>query len=127
MSEPKNRLSFARQHSDSLPGGPSTLDRTQAVRTSFEPARCEYRARELASQSLSEAERRESFMVKRSRPEPVLRPTRSLAFGPDRAAFETRWANEQRAAALPSRADRKAAFKRARGNAEPDKSKDRSH
>lgn len=57
-------------------------------------------ARKKAAQQEREA-RRESFMVKRSRPEPVLRPGPSLAVGADRAAFSQAWNEERRNAAKP--------------------------
>ena len=61
------------------------------------------------------AERRASLMVKRQRPEPALKPSRALAHGPDRAAFEQSWTREQdgaRHAALEEeRIARREAFK----------------
>lgn len=130
MSDPKNRGSFARLHGANLPGQPSKLDRTPSVRGAFDPASDELRAKERAAQGQTEAQRRESFMVKRSQPQPVLRPSRALSLGPDRAAFEQRWTQEQRAAAptapQQSREDRKAAFMKARAAPAPDRSKDRT-
>lgn len=82
MSDPKSRGSFARLHASNLPGQPTKLEQTPSVRGAFEPASDELRAKERAAQSQSEAQRRESFMVKRSKPEPTLRPTRALSLGP---------------------------------------------
>lgn len=128
MSDPKSRGSFARMHATNLPGQPTKLERTPSVRGAFDPASDELRAKERAAQSQTEAQRRESFMVKRSKPEPTLRPTRALSLGPDRAAFEERWAQEQRAAAppQPSREERKTAFMKARGAPAPDRMRDRA-
>jgi hypothetical protein len=115
-------------HAANLPGQPTKLEQTTPVRGDFEPASDELRAKVLADQNLSEAQRRESFMVKRSKPEPTLRPTRALSLGPDRAAFQERWTREQSAAAPQSqtREERKAAFMKARGAPAPDRTKDRS-
>lgn len=129
MSNPKDRGSFARLHGANLPGQSTKLERTPSVRSAFDPASDELRAKERAAQSQTEAQRRESFMVKRSQPQPVLRPSRALSLGPDRAAFEQRWTQEQRAAVPPqqqSREDRKAAFMKARAAPAPDRSKDRT-
>ncbi|SDF61744.1 hypothetical protein [Thalassobaculum litoreum] len=129
MSDPKSRGSFARLHASNLPGQPTKLERTPSVRGAFDPASDELRAKERAAQSQSEAQRRESFMVRRSKPEPTLKPTRALSLGPDRAAFQERWAQEQRAAApaaTPSREDRKAAFMKARGQPAPDRIRERT-
>lgn len=57
-------------------------------------------------------QRRESFMVKRDRPKPTLRPSPHKAYGPDKAAFNQRWNKEHEAAQqTTTREDRKAAFK----------------
>lgn len=40
------------------------------------------------------AQRRESLMVKRQQPKPVLRPGPALARGPDKTAFNAQWAEE---------------------------------
>ena len=98
MADPKPRTSFARVLSDT-PGQVSRLECTPPVRTAFEPASDELRARESAAHKLTEAQRRESVMVKRSKPELTLRPPRALSLGPDRAAFDARWAQERQAAA----------------------------
>jgi len=128
MSDPKTRGSFARLHGANLPGEPTKLDRTPSVRLAFDPASDELRAKERAAQSQTEAQRRESFMVKRSKPEPTLRPTRALSLGPDRAAFQERWTQEHRAAAPQpqTREERKAAFIKARGTPAPDRTRDRT-
>jgi len=49
--------------------------------------------------------RRESFMVKRQQPKPVLRPSPSLALGADAAAFDSQW-QEERRQARPVQRDR---------------------
>ncbi len=41
------------------------------------------------------AARRESFMVRRQQPVPVLKPSLDLAMGPDREAFNAQWRSEQ--------------------------------
>lgn len=129
MSDPKSRGSFARLHASNLPGKPTKLERTPSARGAFDPASDEVRAKERAAQSQTEAQRRESFMVKRSRPEPTLKPTRALSLGPDRAAFQKRWTREQREAApaaMPSREDRKTGFMKVRGAPAQDRMTDRA-
>jgi hypothetical protein len=115
-------------HAANLPGQPTKLEQTTPVRGDFEPASDELKAKALADQNLSEAQRRESFMVKRSKPEPTLKPTRALSLGPDRASFQERWAQEQRAAApqAQTREERKAAFMKARSAPAPDQARDRT-
>lgn len=49
----------------------------------------------------AKAQRRESFMVKRGKPQPVLRPAPHIANGPDRAAFNQAWRQEYKQAAPP--------------------------
>jgi hypothetical protein len=115
-------------HAANLPGQPTKLEQTTPVRRDFEPASDELKAKALADRHLTEARRRESFMVKRSKPEPTLKPTRALSLGPDRAAFQERWTREQSAAAPQSqtREERKAAFMKARGAPAPDQMRDRT-
>jgi hypothetical protein len=48
------------------------------------------------------AARRESFMVKRQQPRPVLRPGPELARGPDGAAFDAQWSEECARARWPN-------------------------
>lgn len=83
-----------------------------------------------AKQAAEKAKRRESFMVKRQKPKPALRPAPHIAGGPDRAAFNQKWQQERKAAApqkTPAkRQDRKAAFKAARTNQTTSKSQTRS-
>jgi len=50
-------------------------------------------------------------MVAKDRPEPKLRPSPALAYGPDGTSFVTRWTAEKRDA---DRAARKAAYEQAR-------------
>ena len=83
-------------------------EKARPVKTSFEMERCPLHAAELRDADKSEAERRkdmrqrqqrrESFMVKRQQPKPVLRPSPALAHGPDTDAFDRQWSAEQRAA-----------------------------
>ncbi len=70
--------------------------------------------------------RRESFMVKRQKPKPVLRPAPHIANGPDRAAFNQQWSNEQKSAASKTKQDRKAAFMAARKGTSTTHSKTRT-
>lgn len=86
--------------------------------------------RDFNNASNSEREkRRESFMVKRQKPKPVLRPAPHIANGPDRAAFNRQWTDEQKSAAPKTeqtKQDRKAAFMAARKNTSTTKSQTRS-
>lgn len=101
----------SREDAARLPGPlPSFYDRAPDVRREFDMNRDPYIAAQLEADKLSEAQRRESFMVKRDRPRPVLRPGPSLSLGPDRAAFDTAWQSERRAANDPSKGTRRTAF-----------------
>lgn len=100
------RVSYSRTAPD-LPGTQSGMD-TKALRPVFEANRCPWRAKQREDADMSEAERREhnarnarreSFMVKRSKPKPELKPSDSLSYGPDRAAFNQAWREEYRDAA----------------------------
>lgn len=77
-----------------LPGRKSLLDEVSLLKPVFER---EQLAQEHDAEQLRE-QRRESFMVKRQRPNPELKPSRDLAAGPDRDAFNQQWAQEQEAA-----------------------------
>lgn len=88
-------------------GAPDLPQRKTAIhdhsaKQAFEANRCPWRAKQMNDDGLSEAERREraarreSFMVKRSKPKPELKPSRALAYGPDRAAFDQAWRDEYR-------------------------------
>lgn len=70
--------------------------------------------------------RRESFMVKRQQPKPALRPAPHIANGPDRAAFNQQWQQEQKAAAPKTKQDRKAAFMAARKATTPTRNRTRN-
>ena len=106
-----SRTSYAYQHRAELPGEASTVDRVKTASPSFDPARCPYRARELAETGKSEAQRRDSFMIKRQKPEPVLRPSLVLSLGSDRAAFNAQWSREHAQANDHQKQQRKQAFK----------------
>ena len=89
-------------------------EKARPVKTSFEMERCPLHAAELRDADKSEAERREdmrqrqqrreSFMVKRQQPKPVLRPSPALAHGPDNDAFDCQWSVEQGAAQRETKA-----------------------
>ncbi len=82
--------------------------KANSITMSFEIERDPNRALQLRDMNKTEAERRRenaerikrrnSFMVKRQKPKPVLRPSPALAYGPDRAAFNSEWKQEQRQA-----------------------------
>ena len=108
MSQTKRtRLSSTHERAD-LRAQNSLYEKVGRATTGFEKERCEYNARQLADAGKSEAKRRReaearvlrrsSFMVKRQKPNPVLRPSQQLALGPDRAAFNKDWSDEQRSA-----------------------------
>lgn len=119
MNQPK---SFAGSQSN-LPGQDTIRENAGSLRNSFEKERCEYNAKQVADigkteaerrkESTEIAERRESFMVKRQQPAPVLRPSPELAHGSDRATFNQRWEQEGKAAEQDREA-RKQAFKELR-------------
>jgi hypothetical protein len=79
-----------------------------SIKSIFENNRDPYHARQLADQgksesvrrdeALSHANRRESFMVKRQQPKPVLRPSPALSYGSDLQAFNRQWTKEQKCA-----------------------------
>lgn len=120
-SPARSGASFATSKTD-LPGENRLAARTESIRPKFETERCEFNARQLADAGKTEAERREdaqgrgvrreSFMVKRQKPQPVLRPSPALARDVDRAAFNASWDHERQAAAVHRSKDkRKDAFK----------------
>ncbi|MEQ9489556.1 MAG: hypothetical protein RIM72_11250 [Alphaproteobacteria bacterium] len=113
--------SFAHSRAD-LPGTDALRGKVAPLTHNFETQRCEFNARQLADAGKTEAERRteaqerttrrESFMVKRQKPQPVLRPSPALALGSDRTAFDAEWDRERvDARHHQSREERKAAFK----------------
>lgn len=92
-------------------GGNHFAGKTDPARAEFERARCEYNAAQLndahrnvsreggdsggAGDDFGKAARRESFMVRRQKPQPVLKPSLSLSLGPDRSAFNQQWVDER--------------------------------
>lgn len=102
--------SYAWQHRHDLPGAPSSLDQPSTSRSAFEDGGEQGQGSQ--GSDAAKAARRESFMVQRSRPVPVLRPSPQLALGSDRAAFNARWQREAEAA--NDRAARREAFEKAR-------------
>ena len=113
--------SFAGSHGDLS----SANNPADSVTPKFETARCEFNAAQLADNGKTEAqrrqettertERRESFMIKRDKPQPVLRPSPALARGTDRAVFNANWDKERgEAQRHQSRVARKEAFKSSR-------------
>jgi hypothetical protein len=91
-------MSFAHSRADLRADNP-LYDKTDPARDAFR-----------ATHDASRAERRESFMVKRAHPQPVLRPSPALSYGSDRQAFDAAWSAEYRDAD-PDRQARRAAFK----------------
>lgn len=83
------RLSHSHERADLRADNP-LYERAGSARDAFDAQRLK--------DEQERAARRESFMVKRQQPKPVLRPTQSLAFGPDGAAFDAQWAEERRQA-----------------------------
>jgi len=91
--------SFSRSQGANLPGAqPSAEANSPSVRQAFDQNRDPSIAAQTADQIKTEAQRRQSFMVKRDRPHPVQRPSPSLALGADSAAFNARWEKERNAA-----------------------------
>jgi hypothetical protein len=82
------RLSHAHEQPDLRADNP-LYERADSVRPAFEAS---------ANEDAERAARRESFMVKRQQPKPVLRPSSNLAYGPDGAAFDAEWEEERRQA-----------------------------
>lgn len=99
-----NRASFTHQDQRLRAQNP-LYNKTTPVAGEFERERCPLNAKVMDDAGLTEAQRRhkamglsqsdaskravrrESFMIKRSRPDHILRPPLSMAFGPDRQAF----------------------------------------
>ena len=104
--------SYAWQHRHDLPGTPSSLDQPSITRSAFGDGDGGEQGQGSQGSDAAKAARRESFMVQRSRPVPVLRPSPQLALGSDRAAFNARWQREAEAA--NDRAARREAFEKAR-------------
>jgi len=103
-----SRLSYTHQHPTFRQQSP-LYKKVEPLTCSFEMHRDIYHARQLQDKHKTEAERRReakskaarrnAFMVKRQKPIPVLKPSQALAYGPDRAAFNAQWRNEQKQAA----------------------------
>ncbi|MEM9055565.1 MAG: hypothetical protein AAGB16_09595 [Pseudomonadota bacterium] len=87
----------------------SKLEETQPLRPNFERERDPLHAkamddlnkteaqrrREATAYENARAKRRESFMVKRQKPQPVLRPSPSQAYASDHASFNAQWDAEK--------------------------------
>ena len=86
-----SRLSHAHERPDLRADNPM-YERAGSAQTAFEASS--------KGEDAERAARRDSFMVKRQEPKPVLRPSPSLALGPDGAAFDAQW-NEERRRARP--------------------------
>ncbi len=101
--------SYAWTNRHDLPGAPSRLDNIAPAKTGFGggDGRADGNGAANKSSDAAREARRQSFMVQRSQPVPVLRPGPQLSLGADRAAFNARWAREadeaQDHAANPSR------------------------
>ena len=83
------RLSHAHERADLRADNP-LYERAGSARDAFDAQRIK--------EETERAARRESFMVKRQQPKPVLRPSLSLSLGADGAAFDAQW-NEERSQA----------------------------
>lgn len=137
-------MSYATEHQSDLPGNqPQALQEAPKINTAFDHSRDPSLAVQQADLQRTEAERRQisvtreqrrdSFMVSRTRPMPEFRPGPHMTYGPDRSAFNQRWDNERQAAnqhvaeqqAQQSRDDRRAAFMKARQ--EQDQTHHRTH
>lgn len=81
----RTRLSHAHERPDLRKDNP-LYERAGSIGAQFEQG------------SPERAERRESFMIKRQQPKPVLRPSPSLAAGVDRQEFERQLEQERREA-----------------------------
>jgi len=103
----QSRLSYTHQNAEFRAVNP-LYEKVNSITYAFETNRDIYNARQLRDQGKTEAQRRrdvqsrqsrrESFMVKRQKPQPVLRPSHSLSHETDRATFNNEWANEQKKA-----------------------------
>lgn len=121
------RSSTSREHAASLPGPlPSFYERAPDMRREFEMTRDPLIRAQMEADRLTEAQRRESFMVKRDRPRPVLRPGPSLSLGPDRAAFDAAWESERKGANDQPKGTRRAAFMEKRQRQMRERERERS-
>lgn len=111
----RSSVSYSYRHSGQLPGSmPRIYSAAPTVQIKFDLNRDPLIARQMADRGKSEFERRnetlnketrrESFMVKRQQARPVMRPPLHMSLGPDRASFNTRWAQERRDALIAERA-----------------------
>lgn len=102
-----SRLSYTHQNPELRLENP-LYGKVNSITYAFETNRDVYHARQLRDQGKTEAQRRNdaqskqmrrvSFMVKRQKPQPVLKPSHALAHETDRAAFNNQWASEQKRA-----------------------------
>lgn len=124
------RTPFSAGRTD-LPGQASGFEtRRNELRHAFEESRDPMIAAQRADLAKTEAQRRDSQMVKQDRPKPVQRPSPALAHGPDGSGFNARWQAERQSAANDAARDadrdaRKADFKAKRQAQSP--SRTRSH
>jgi len=107
----------------SIAPAPEAFRSAPHIGPAFEQSRDPSIAAQTADQTKTEAQRRQSFMVKQDRPQPVQRPSPTLALGPDGAAFNARWEKEQSSA---DRQTRKAEFMAKRSSPSPNKSINRN-
>ncbi|MEM9619381.1 MAG: hypothetical protein AAF936_15610 [Pseudomonadota bacterium] len=95
-----SRMSYSYTQRDKLPGAqPAMYSASPEVGMNFQNERDPLIAAQTADLKKTEAQRRESFMVKRQKPQPVLRPSPRFAFGPDRNVFNAQLAAERLEAA----------------------------
>ncbi|NVK17756.1 MAG: hypothetical protein HWE30_03585 [Methylocystaceae bacterium] len=94
--------SFSHNNKGNLPSSPSTLDRVEQLKPSFNEGQNQA------------TEPRNSRMVTQDRPYPVPRPSPSMAQEADRTSFNARWSAEADSA-------EKAAFKAKRQTQNPDR------
>ena len=121
----KSRVSYSYRHTDRLPGSsPQVYTARPEMHLQFDMTRDPLTAAQVADIGKSEVqrrreaqgleatlvERRASFMIARQQPKPVLRPSSSLARGPDATAFNAQLSEDDRRARFIN--ERKAAPER---------------
>ena len=118
------RASFSHEMRTSLPGHePRAFKAAPDMGRAFELNRDPLVRRQWEEARKSEAQRRGSDMVRQDAPRPAPRPKPSLARTPEGQVFAERWQAERAAA---SKAERKAAFFKARMEQSPAKDRAKS-
>jgi hypothetical protein len=110
-----SRLSYSYTHRDKMPNkAPAMYSVRPNVGMSFQRNRDPMIAAQIDAGKRTEAQRRHSYMVKRQRPAPVLKPSPQFARSPDRNAFNAAMSLERLQA---SKLNKKAAREQSRKSA----------